>query len=415
MIVVDADVLGRDRTGDETYVANLLQALAELRDDLRIAAITRDASLVPAGIEPLVLTAGSQELRMAWSVPRLLRRQAAPRAFPTRFRCAWRCPAVAHRAGPELRARPRADGAKDRAVFRGSCRARCVAPDACSRSPSGRSATSSSSTTSRRRRSSSRRSASTRRFAPAWKAAATTSSSSGRSRSARTRSRPWRPPRRTGSGSSSSAPRRTQAWRTSCASQAPTSGATCRRKNLPSSTAAPPRSCSRRATRASACPSSRRWRAARRSSPRPTRRSARSPGTRRSSRSRPSSAAASGGARRSRPARRRRARARARCSPGRRPRGARSTSTGRCSAVSVSAVVVSHGHADELERLVPVLAPQVDELVVVANMPGQRAAASPTGRACCEPRPLALRRERQPGHRGDERRARPRREPRRRA
>ena len=74
VIVVDADVLGRDRTGDETYVANLLQALADLKGDLRIAAITRDASLVPAGIEPLVLTAGSQELRMAWSVPRLLRR-----------------------------------------------------------------------------------------------------------------------------------------------------------------------------------------------------------------------------------------------------------------------------------------------------------------------------------------------------
>ena len=74
MIVVDADVLGRGRTGDETYVANLLRALAELRGDLRIAAITRDASLVPAGVEPLVLTTSSQELRMAWSVPRLLRR-----------------------------------------------------------------------------------------------------------------------------------------------------------------------------------------------------------------------------------------------------------------------------------------------------------------------------------------------------
>jgi hypothetical protein len=36
----------------------------------------------------------------------------------------------------------------------------------------------------------------------------------------------------------------------------------------------------------------------------------------------------------------------------------------------VSAVVVSHGHARELETLVPVLEPQVDELVVVANTPG---------------------------------------------
>ena len=38
--------------------------------------------------------------------------------------------------------------------------------------------------------------------------------------------------------------------------------------------------------------------------------------------------------------------------------------------MSVSAVVVSHGHAHELETLLPRLAPQVDELVVVANTPG---------------------------------------------
>ena len=38
--------------------------------------------------------------------------------------------------------------------------------------------------------------------------------------------------------------------------------------------------------------------------------------------------------------------------------------------MSVSAVVVSHGHAAELETLLPLLAPQVDELVVVANVPG---------------------------------------------
>jgi len=38
--------------------------------------------------------------------------------------------------------------------------------------------------------------------------------------------------------------------------------------------------------------------------------------------------------------------------------------------VSVSAVVVSHGHAAELERSLPALAPQVDELVIVSNLPG---------------------------------------------
>jgi len=38
--------------------------------------------------------------------------------------------------------------------------------------------------------------------------------------------------------------------------------------------------------------------------------------------------------------------------------------------VTVSAVVVSHGHASELEASLPSLLPQVDELVVVSNRPG---------------------------------------------
>ena len=74
MILVDADVLGRRRTGDETYVRELLRALPEVAGDLHIAAITRAASLLPEGIEPVVLEARTQELRMAVGVPRLLAR-----------------------------------------------------------------------------------------------------------------------------------------------------------------------------------------------------------------------------------------------------------------------------------------------------------------------------------------------------
>jgi N-acetylglucosaminyl-diphospho-decaprenol L-rhamnosyltransferase len=36
----------------------------------------------------------------------------------------------------------------------------------------------------------------------------------------------------------------------------------------------------------------------------------------------------------------------------------------------ISAVVVSHGHAAELAESLPALAPQVDEIVVIANVPG---------------------------------------------
>ena len=45
----------------------------------------------------------------------------------------------------------------------------------------------------------------------------------------------------------------------------------------------------------------------------------------------------------------------------------------------VSAVVVSHGHARELERSLPELAPQVDELILVANIPGSVPEALPDG------------------------------------
>jgi N-acetylglucosaminyl-diphospho-decaprenol L-rhamnosyltransferase len=38
--------------------------------------------------------------------------------------------------------------------------------------------------------------------------------------------------------------------------------------------------------------------------------------------------------------------------------------------VNVAAVVVSHGHPCELEESLPALRPQVDELVVIANIPG---------------------------------------------
>jgi len=74
VIVVDADVLGRNRTGDETYVANLLRELPAAAPDLRFAALTRRPDLVPDGVEPIHVPARVQELRMAVRLPLLLRR-----------------------------------------------------------------------------------------------------------------------------------------------------------------------------------------------------------------------------------------------------------------------------------------------------------------------------------------------------
>ncbi len=45
--------------------------------------------------------------------------------------------------------------------------------------------------------------------------------------------------------------------------------------------------------------------------------------------------------------------------------------------MKVSAVVISHGHAAELEHSLPALAPQVDELLVIANIPGSLPAVLP--------------------------------------
>src|SRR6058998_1048235 len=73
LVVVDADVLGRHRTGDETYIANLLRELPGQADGLRIAAVTRRPDLVPDGVEAIELQASSQEVRMAVQLPRLLR------------------------------------------------------------------------------------------------------------------------------------------------------------------------------------------------------------------------------------------------------------------------------------------------------------------------------------------------------
>jgi alpha-1,3-rhamnosyl/mannosyltransferase len=74
VILVDADVLGRSRTGEETYIANLLRELPAAAPDLQFAAVTRHPELVPDGVEAIALPARFQEVRMAVSLPRLLRR-----------------------------------------------------------------------------------------------------------------------------------------------------------------------------------------------------------------------------------------------------------------------------------------------------------------------------------------------------
>ncbi len=58
--------------------------------------------------------------------------------------------------------------------------------------------------------------------------------------------------------------------------------------------------------------------------------------------------------------------------------------------MKVSAVVVSHGHVRELERSLPALVPQVDEVVVIANIRGSVAAVPEGVRILENSRPLPL-------------------------
>jgi glycosyltransferase involved in cell wall biosynthesis len=120
-VVVDADVLGRERTGDETYVRNLLRELAPLAPaaGIELLAVTRRPDLVPDGLEPLELPARRQELRMAVSLPRALRHLRAELCH-TQYALPLRppCPCVVTVHDVSFAREPSLMGRKDRLVFR---------------------------------------------------------------------------------------------------------------------------------------------------------------------------------------------------------------------------------------------------------------------------------------------------------
>ena len=118
-VLLDADVLGRQRTGDETYVQNLLRELPAAAPGLRFAAVSRNPELIPAGVDAIELSAGSQEWRMAWSFPRLLRR-IRPRLAHFQHSLPLRagCPSVLTVHDLSFEREPELMPRKDRLVFR---------------------------------------------------------------------------------------------------------------------------------------------------------------------------------------------------------------------------------------------------------------------------------------------------------
>ncbi|HEX5266202.1 MAG TPA: glycosyltransferase family 1 protein [Acidimicrobiales bacterium] len=73
-VVIDADVLGRQRTGDETHVHQLLVGLADGDPGLTVGAVTRWPAMVPEGVTAYQLDPVHQLTRMIWQLPRLLGR-----------------------------------------------------------------------------------------------------------------------------------------------------------------------------------------------------------------------------------------------------------------------------------------------------------------------------------------------------
>ena len=213
LVVIDADVLGRQRTGDETYVRGLLRELAARRATCGFAAVTRRPDLVPDG-NRAGRAAGSQPGRAHGGLTcRGCSGACGPRSrtSSTRSRSRCPCPAVVtvhdlsfERDSSVMGAARPADLQDGRPPLRApgrACARRLGAdearPDRALRH-------------SRRRRSSSRRTASIPPSRPRARArtASRTRSSSARSSRARTRrprSRRWRCWATARRGSSSSA------------------------------------------------------------------------------------------------------------------------------------------------------------------------------------------------------------------
>ena len=297
LVVIDADVLGRQRTGDETYVTALLRELARRAADLRFAAVTRRPDLVPDGIEPVELQARSQICAHGLSACPGSCAACDPAVAHFQHAIPLRCPCrgVVTIHDLSFERDPGLMGLRDRLVFRTAVPRSARTADrvlAVSErtkrdlielydiphekivvTPNGVDPAFTPGRPARGRRRRTRSSSATiqprkdpddrdRGARAAW---ATTRC--GSCSPARTRAGAWRPsapPTRPGSQGASS------------------SAATSRRTSSRPSTAEPPASSSRRATRASACPCSRRWPPARPSSRRRPARSPRSRATRRS-------------------------------------------------------------------------------------------------------------------------------------
>jgi glycosyltransferase involved in cell wall biosynthesis len=127
LVALDADVLGRQRTGDEAYVLNLLRELPGVDPELAFAAMTRHPRLVPPGVQAVEVAARSQVDRLVWSEPRALRAMRPAIAhFQYVVPAGWRGPSVVTVHDLYFTRHPREAGLKDR-IFMGGLVPRSIA------------------------------------------------------------------------------------------------------------------------------------------------------------------------------------------------------------------------------------------------------------------------------------------------
>ena len=123
LVLLDGDVIGRARTGDETYTVNLLRALPEAALDLRFACSLRDPAELPNGVpddvERIRLDVASPYRRIPFAFPRLARSTGAAVAHVHYFVAPrMPCPTVVTVHDASFARAPELFASRDRLLFR---------------------------------------------------------------------------------------------------------------------------------------------------------------------------------------------------------------------------------------------------------------------------------------------------------
>ena len=123
LVLLDGDVVGRARTGDETYTVNLLRSLPAADAELRYACSLRDPAALPSGVpatvERIRLDVASPYRRIPFTFPRLARSAGAAVAHVQYFVAPrMPCPTVVTVHDASFARAPELFGSRDRFLFR---------------------------------------------------------------------------------------------------------------------------------------------------------------------------------------------------------------------------------------------------------------------------------------------------------